>query len=601
MQIRDRFYKNNTLFLLERRKRGRMKIVLLLFALFLILAITTVLTGFYVFRNYWEKPSERTAELTIEGMEEIATGSDVNYTLRYQNTATVAFNNVSLVAHLSSGFVDVQSEPSFEISEQNTRNELVWNINTIESGATGSITLKAKLVAPPASVQYLNSDLFYSPSNFTSVLKESEIFNIIVKPSPIEFNLVGMSEILIDEEGEFGIEYRNTGNEELKDIKFDLMVPDHFSIMASEPALIGKELAWKIDSVPAGVETKLKIMGKFTKLIEGGEKITAKLFVLGKDAYFLADERILNVKVETTGIVNLNLLLNGTTEDDPVFLGDEVSYSLVYENNSGRELRHLEVVAELEPSVFELIDVQTLKNQFTDQVTQNETEVTIIWSEKNDKNLLAVAHGGKGVINFSLRLAGKDILKKISLKTAQSLSLKSSLAMLIPQEISSDGDQRTVKATRISSKSFTTLINTDLSFIAERIGPIENTVHIEGSEEKLSFEMVWRLNNTLHEVNNLSINSTLPDAVSWENLTSISAGDISFDAQTRAVRWTLNRLPAELDQGVVIHFQVSIPPRLGELGQNLTNEATLKAGDSITKDDIVIKVPETSYKESSVE
>jgi hypothetical protein len=89
----------------------------------------------------------------------------------------------------------------------------------------------------------------------------------------------------------------------------------------------------------------------------------------------------------------------------------------------------------------------------------------------------------------------------------------------------------------------------------------------------------------------------LPTNVYWtgQNV-GRDAGDIAFDAASRTVTWTINKVPAGTGArlpALTAHFEVSITPTADQIGNDvvLTDQATVAATDSATSQALTSTLP----------
>jgi hypothetical protein len=107
-------------------------------------------------------------------------------------------------------------------------------------------------------------------------------------------------------------------------------------------------------------------------------------------------------------------------------------------------------------------------------------------------------------------------------------------------------------------------------------------------DTKSTYTVAWTVTNTMHEVTDLILTATLPENVDWENITSVSSGEISFDDTTKQVIWKLNRLPTTATKAT-ISFDVGVKAKDDDKGKEalITEKTRVEAKDKITGENIL--------------
>jgi hypothetical protein len=115
------------------------------------------------------------------------------------------------------------------------------------------------------------------------------------------------------------------------------------------------------------------------------------------------------------------------------------------------------------------------------------------------------------------------------------------------------------------SNTILSKVNSDLKFneevryfsednIAVGSGPLPPKVG-----QTTSFKVYWNLTNNLHELNNLRLESALPDYVTWNDKNRTTVGNIYYDESGRKVVWEIGRLPVSVYEAGA-EFNISITP-----------------------------------------
>jgi len=98
--------------------------------------------------------------------------------------------------------------------------------------------------------------------------------------------------------------------------------------------------------------------------------------------------------------------------------------------------------------------------------------------------------------------------------------------------------------------------------------------------ETTVYRIFWNITNSLHEITDLKLSTILPENIRWSNKYEINAGELKFDEVTREVKWTLNRMPLDVN-ALGVNFEITITPTAAEKGKLLT----LLLGTNLTATD----------------
>jgi hypothetical protein len=99
--------------------------------------------------------------------------------------------------------------------------------------------------------------------------------------------------------------------------------------------------------------------------------------------------------------------------------------------------------------------------------------------------------------------------------------------------------------------------------------------------------------NTLHELTNLSISTVLPQGVKWTGEKRlVEAGELAADETGRKINWRLNRLPTSV-ASLTVSFDVEVTPAFEDIGSilPLTGENRFEAFDKETQAVILKSAP----------
>ena len=96
--------------------------------------------------------------------------------------------------------------------------------------------------------------------------------------------------------------------------------------------------------------------------------------------------------------------------------------------------------------------------------------------------------------------------------------------------------------------------------------------------------LFWNLTNALHDVKTITVSTTLPSTVNWEEHTQADIGTLTYNPVTRMVTWSIDSLPKTIPEASAF-FEVGVAPSLTDVGNfiKLTNQTFLSATDTMTQ------------------
>ena len=552
---------------IERKRPSRIKIFLTIFSVFFLLAGVTLYAGYRVFNTYFSQRDELSISLRIDGPTEVSAGEEASYTVRYKNPSGTKLTNTSIVANYSSGFVNITSDEYESTSQQTADMQKTWSTGDV-SGTEGEVELIAKIIAPVASVQYLTIQFNYTPENFSSNFEKQETIEVTVKSSDLAYDITGPDIAFIDEEVEYKISFENTSEAAISNFRIGLEIPKSFTLGETDTSFTteqGQKRFWEIETLEPKQKQEIAFSGHFTRIDNESEKFKVELALKTGDAYWAQDTKEKIVIIESKGNLSLDLLLNGSTESNALALGEEMNFSLVYENQSGRDLENLTMTAQFTTTSIEVLDMDSIKDQFKGKQDTDENIFRITWGQNEIKNLAKLAAGEKGVLNFSINVRDREILTILDSESLSELHIDTSVSLELK---SKDAELKVV------SNTFGNDIMSDLELLI-------NSTRLNQEPGDLEFEITWLVSNTIHEVKDLKITSSFSDPVIFDTVITVDAGEFTHD-ESGNVLWKLNRMPANLLEPIQIIFRVRIPEEFKFSEHTILGETILIGTDTIT-------------------
>ena len=563
-----------------RKKRG------FFYYLFTTIIFFSVVGGglWYAYKRFYvpRQTSTDAVELAIEAPKEIISGKEFTYTVNYKNLNNVDIKNIQINLAYPTNFIFLESSPLANV-KNNT-----WKIDNLPAHRSGSIEIKGKIIGAVDNVGVVIADMAYMPVNFSSEFKKESTWETVVADVGFDFNVTADNSALVNEDNEIVFDFQKKHESYINNFRLSVAGSGNL-VLGTSTAVTGAELekikdgSWLVKNLQADAgEVKLKVKFKEKKIPAEEVLLAVDYSEDGNDYYKFFEKKIAFDIIKNE--LNLNLILNGSRSDQGMDFGQTLNYSIVYANNGEEELKDVVIMAVLNSDI---LDWSTLDDKNKGKVMGN----TISWSKEEIPQLASTTKGTEGTIDFSLKVLP---INKVRLENGKfDLTKKYEVQSYIQFTVGNKtmGNRDDMKSNIIVSK-----VNSDLKLdeqvryfnsdnIAVGSGPLPPKVG-----EITSYRVYWKLTNNLHELNNLKVESILPQYVQWTGGNTTAVGSVNYDETTRKVTWDIGRLPNDVYE-VAAEFSISINPVEDDKDKILVllPSASGQAVDSVTGAEIKIE------------
>lgn len=555
---------------LEKTDRSAWKTILYtLIGVFSVLLLVAIL-GFWFF-SQWDGDNFTNERITlrINTPITIVSGQESIYTISLTNKEKVNLYNLELELFYPDNFEFIESAPGATGDKNNQ-----WSFSVLKVGETQNIELKGQIIAALNSTQTWRGLLNFKPANLNANFKQEAVVDAVISSSVLGLDVLGPEKTLANQEVEYLLKYENLSQEDFSDIQIIITYPEALAVKSAEPSA-EKETnnTWNLATLKAGEKGEIKITGNYATVEASGNRdFTARLQLKQNGDYYLQSEEIFTTEVIKDQL-SLQLIINGSGEDQPISFGDWLVYTLSYKNTGEDDLENIQIKANLNSQI---LDWDSLKDEEKGVLEKN----SIIWTGRHLPNLLKLKANEEGQITWQLLV--KDA-SAISDANIDKFSVESFIEAKARQTGKLSGQSTVVTKPIVNS------VNSDLAIIAEAryynednvplgLGPIEPRV---GEESTYNIRLV--LTNNLHKVENVQVQAKLPNTVIWSDKENHERGDLFFKAATNEVVWNISSLPKS-PQPIEASFNVDIKPTNNDQGRILIllSNINLAAKDSET-------------------
>lgn len=539
---------------LDVRRRSKIKLFVISFIIFGILVSAITWLGYLLF-NPNVKFSDESIKLTIESQQSIASGDKVIYLIKYENIEKITLHDIQIIIRYPDGFVFDSSKP-----KANNNFNTSWEIGNLERNQSGVIEIRGRLIGEVGSLNVINATASYRPENFSSSFKESQSFSSQITSSILELEIEGPDKILPERKVEYKIKYKNNSEQQLANIKILVEYPENFVFQEAIPEAFSREEdarrlnnQWIVEALDQNQEGEIEIIGGYIVEEDVNQvdlKVQIGFYNEEEDKFLLQQEKTLTTKLIQPGL-SIDLIVNGSTTDQPISFDQSLAYSIVYKNLGQAELDDVEIVISLNSDI---LDWDTLNDKNNGKINDN----SITWTMEEISSFDLLRPLDEGTIDFNIRTKLSDDVDPDTDNLQLTSKVFATLKMI---------DDLEVEDLIIESEEIKNNINTDLQLsvtaryfnddnIAVGTGPLPPVVG-----QKTSFRIYWALANSLNAVKDVEVSTILPKGIDWDDKFLAKAGAMSYSAKNNKVTWTINSLPANKNfEEINVWFDVALIP-----------------------------------------
>ncbi len=557
---------------LSHKKKSALTSFLVKAIAFLFVLSLVAWAGFFVFTNGLFNKQE-SLTVTIEGLDKVKAGEEVVYEINYQNTGKVPIAALELSVNLPPGFNLYSTIP--ESSEKTE-----WTIGSLTPKSDGSVIIKGVFLSEVVSSERIQALFTYKPANFNSTFQDIETKKISIEESVIQTSVVGPEKALVGDEVEYTINIEHTGKTPAYSIRVMPILPADFTVVSTQPEFEKEKAYWNIASLEPAELKEFTVKGVYTASANGEQKFTSNVGFIKEEVFLIQNQEIFSTDV-LGGSVTFHLIIDGSDKDQAVDAGKVLRGSIDFENKGVDTAKDISFVLDLEGG-GKTIPVDWDKADLRDGKRSGSK---ITWDGSVKDELDSLSPGSKGVIDFSL-----PILTNLSGSHADSFIATLSTTVAKVGTIKSS---RIIKSTPIKlSVNSNTSIWAEVRYFSDEGMPVGTGPMPPKVGETTTYRIFWNISNSLHELKDVSLETNLPQDVTWLDKSATDIGGVEFNPTTRRVKWRASKLPTQIKQAST-WFDIAINPAEHDIGSfmKLTNQTSFSAIDTATSDSITDTIP----------
>ena len=354
------------------------------------------------------------------------------------------------------------------------------------------------------------------------------------------------------------------GTQPIKGAEARITLPEGFVRTASSTVQMdGRTSRIPISELVAGASTTVVEVGTFASGVFGEEPLHGEVGTVTADGVFQPTLKTDATVAVLAGDLSSKLVVNGSATDRSIGFGETLHATIAYQNTSAEELKDVQVRFVLLPLVQSdaTSSISSLMNWnlLDDSASGTRSLTSVTWGKKQIGALARLTPQQDGTIEFSIPLN--------AFSTSTSASGFQMIAETTIGSIGSDVVNRVIRSTPITMK-----FRTDADIAVEARYFSEEGAQIGGGPlppvvgQATVYRVSWTLAKHLHELKNIEVTAMVPKNAIWMQNATIGAGEVKYNPESRIVTWTLNRLPANVNEARV-EFDVQLTPSAFDAGR----------------------------------
>lgn len=539
--------------------------------------------GYYIFNHSGGgKFGEEAVALSLAGPASVPSGQTVEYTLTYANNQGVDLNQVEVNLRYPAGFTVQTVLPQADKPDGTS-----VALGTIAAHQTGTVVIRGQLVGEVSDKKDFSALVTYQPTNFNAHFTKAATMSTDIVASVLNLEVSAPQQLPADQPLSLNITYHSSATSKLTGLLLKFTAPGGFQLDVPQlPAWNGTTDTWTLPDLDPKAQGQVALTGKFTDAAQSGpQNFLVAVGLVGPDgATFAAQEEKSVVVNLIKSHLTVQLTANDMSVQSTADLGQELDYQIDFANEGDIPFTNVTLVGQFDTTY---LDWSSLKDP--NNGTPDRAKGTITWGPNTLPLLQSLGSGNRGSLRFSFNLNASlpaGVTQGPSF-TAQVTAQGQSQVGGANQPVSSQSNQLVTKVnTQFTLEAEGRYYTNDLVKLGS--GPLPPKVG-----QTTTYVIFWRLGNSFNEVDTVEVTTTLPQGVEWTGQTTVTAGQkVTYNPNTREVRWDLNRLPAGAGASFTkpeASFEVALTPQSSDVNKILvlTKTATATSHDTFSGADLI--------------
>lgn len=534
------------------------------------------------------KQSLQALEVTVDGPESVMIGQETEYVIHWKNASFQTVQDAELRLGIPPVLQVTYMDP-WPID----RSAMSWKLGIVSAGSQGKITLRGIPFGKVGDMTALQAVLTAPDQGAIDIKDALSTKNITMADSIIHGQWNLPPRVVAGDQVAVELALFHQGKEKLGKFDVTIQYPEAFAPQASSTNAntSTREFTKSFDSLDAETTTTIRLIGSFVAGASGEQRFSANINQKHEETMISLFSASTSLPVLASDL-SLQIVANGSTSDRTISPGDPVRVTLAYSNTSPDTLTDvsLQLAFESVKNGNSATGTSFLQWNGLDDTNKGSTTTkariqTLTYDKKSVPVLAALKPGDRGTIDITLPTVAVTTTTKDAV-----------IKIVATGKIGKAGDKQVPRS--VSTQPIGLRYRSDAVFVAsaryftEEGAPLGSGPLPPVVGKATTYRIYWAIDKKLHELESLSVTTTLPESVVLAGGREIGAGTLEFTTSTRELRWTLNRLPEDIGLAEA-WFDVQITPKPLDSGRfaSLIGNTTFVATDSLLKEAVQQSVP----------
>ncbi|MDD5738543.1 MAG: hypothetical protein PHY72_01280 [Candidatus Pacebacteria bacterium] len=499
---------------------------------------------------YWRGNiySKEVLKIEILGPEQIQSGDEIDYTVKFKNNGKVRLESAELVFEY----------PSNASPVEDTEQRVTKKLEDIYPGEERTAVFKAIGISKEGDVLQAQASLTYNPKNLKARYESTT--NLATKitfvPLTLEFDLP----VKAEQGGDlsFTVNYFSNMDVTLENLRLKVIYPSGFFFQSANPK--GLDIGeWSLPTLTQANGGRVNIKGQLSGT-QGERKVFKAQVGIIKDGGFMILKEVTGSIEISDPSVFVSQMINGS-QAGSVGIGNLLHYEVYFKNIGATDIEKKFLLVKLNSDFFDLSSLKTENGS----VGQGDNSIIFDW--KDVQSLRFLGAGEEGKVEFWVKTKDISFSRKIT-------------NPILRDTISLSGVEKVFETKLQGKVDFAQKV----MFINDAFPSVGLTPPTVGTST--TYSVFWQIKNYWNGLNNVKVKAILPPNVRLTGQTNPQDAPLTFDSASREVVWSIGSMGAfqGFDAPYTMAFQIELTPDISQVGATapLIGEAQITGEDSFS-------------------
>jgi hypothetical protein len=567
----------------EGKRTSPIVVVLSALGALLVVLIVAAWAGFAIFKPFRGFSGDG-IQFSIDGPSRIALGQETTFFVNWQNGSSEPIATSDVRVSFPADFTLTSTDPA------TVGDGLQFHLGSIPFGGRGTIAIKGMFTGALGTKTAIQVVGTYRPASFDSDFEALSTKAIEYTDTVLDGVIDAPEKSLPGDRVRIVYTLANRGTVAMQGLEMRIRLPEGFVRDASSTTDVmdGRMVRVPLAQLAAGATSSAVVTGSFVSGAGGEIELQAEAGRVAADGVFLSAVKTISHVNVLSGDLSLKLIVNGADTDRSIAYGTPLRIAVGYENTASEELKDVQIRLIAEPIVASGTNPGSIKipldwSKVETNSTGTRTGNTITWNGKTVGVLERLPPRTDGAFELTVPFV-------LNATTTNALGVR----LIIEGTMKGVGKTAVDRTIRTAPMNF--LLQSDATIASDAWYFSEEGAQLGSGPlppvlgQTTSYRVIWRLSKSVHELKNIRVSATLPKNVSWPDRTNVSAGTVLYDEPNRTISWTMNRLPADVDEASA-DFTIELTPGSNDVGRfaDLMGETRFVAEDTALNGESIVR------------